>query len=120
MFLQGEIVNEGLWSESIYNSLLVFTLLNLLDIITTYNVVKKTSTESEANPIARFIMQRMGLTGLFILKYLGMGLIVLIGFITNALETSIWINNIILSGVVAWNSYINLKEHVEEKSKTKK
>jgi hypothetical protein len=113
-------MNEGLWSESIYNSLLVFALLNLLDIITTYNVVKKAGIESEVNPLARFIMQKMGVAGVFVLKYLAMGFIVLVGFIMNVLETSIWINNIILSGVVAWNSYINLKEHMERKSETKK
>ena len=98
-----------LWSESLYNSLLVFALLNILDIITTYNAIKKTSTESEANPLARFIMQKTGVAGLFILKYFGMGIIILIGFIMNNLETSIWINNIILGGVVAWNSYQNYR-----------
>ena len=30
-----------LWSESLYNSLLVFALLNILDIITTYNAINK-------------------------------------------------------------------------------
>jgi hypothetical protein len=98
-----------MWSESLYNSLLVFALLNILDIITTYNVVKKTGTESEANPLARFIMSKMGVVGLFAFKYIMMGVIILIGFIANTLETSIWINNIILGVVVAWNSYQNYK-----------
>jgi hypothetical protein len=98
-----------LWSESLYNALLVFSLLNILDIITTYNAIKKTSIESEANPIARFIMQKTGAVGLFILKYFGMGVIILIGLITNNLEQSIWINNILLGGVVAWNSYQNYR-----------
>jgi len=98
-----------LWSESLYNSLLVFALLNILDIITTYNAIKKTSTESEANPLARFIMQKTGVAGLFILKYFGMGVIILVGLITNNLEQSIWINNILLGGVVAWNSYQNYR-----------
>jgi hypothetical protein len=103
------VVCVELWSESLYNSLLVFALLNILDIITTYNVIKKTSIESEANPIARFIMRKAGVVGLFILKYFGMGIIILIGFILGNLEGSIWINNIILGGVVAWNSYQNYK-----------
>jgi len=98
-----------LFSESLYNSLLVFSLLNILDIITTYNVVKKTSVESEANPIARFVMKKMGVAGLFAFKYIMMGVIILIGFATNNLEGSMWINNIILAGVVAWNSYQNYR-----------
>ena len=98
-----------MFSESLYNSLLVFSLLNILDIITTYNVVKKTSVESEANPIARFVMKKMGVAGLFAFKYLAMGIIIVIGFLTNNLEPSIWINNIILAGVVAWNSYQNYR-----------
>jgi hypothetical protein len=47
--------------------------------------------------------------GLFILKYFGMGIILLVGLISGNLEGSIWINNIILSGVVAWNSYQNYR-----------
>ena len=99
----------AVWGESLYNSLLVFSLLNILDIITTYNVVKKTSVESEANPIARFVMRRMGVAGLFAFKYVVMGIIILVGFVTNNLEGGMWINNIILGGVVAWNSYQNYR-----------
>jgi hypothetical protein len=98
-----------LWSESLYNSLLVFALLNILDIITTYNALRKTGTESEANPLARFIMERMGVAGMFLLKYLGMGAIILIGLVLGNLEGSIWINNILLGGLVAWNSYQNYR-----------
>jgi len=98
-----------LWSVSLYNSLLVFALLNILDIATTYNVIRKTGVESEANPLARLIMQRMGVAGLFILKYLGMGVIILIGYVLGNLEGSIWVNNILLGGVVAWNSYQNYR-----------
>jgi hypothetical protein len=36
-----------------------------------------------------------------------MGAIILVGFISGNLEQSIWINNIILALVVAWNSYQN-------------
>jgi hypothetical protein len=99
----------ALFSESLYNSLLVFSLLNILDIITTYNVVKKTSVESEANPLARLIMKKMGVAGLFAFKYIAMGIIIVIGSLSNNLEPSIWVNNIILAGVVAWNSYQNYK-----------
>jgi len=98
-----------LWGESLYNSLLVFALLNILDIITTYNAIKKTSIESEANPLARFIMKKTGVVGLFILKYFGMGIIILIGLMLGNLEGSIWINNVLLGGVVAWNSYQNYR-----------
>lgn len=91
----------------VYNSLMVFTLLNLADVVTTYNVVRKKGFNSEANPIARFIFKKLGVSGMFAFKYVAMGLIVLVGALTNNLLESIWINNIILSLVVAWNSYVN-------------
>ena len=96
-------------SESLYNALIVFTLLNLTDIATTYNVVRKIGTRAEANPIARFIMEKLGIAGLFLLKYAGMAVIIVIGLLENNLEASIWINNIILGAVTAWNSYMNYK-----------
>ena len=93
----------------IYNALLVFTLLNLLDIITTYNVIRRVGSVAEANPLARFLLERMGVAGLFALKYFVMGAVVLVGYLGNALLHSIWVNNIMLSAVVAWNSYQNYK-----------
>ena len=101
-------------SESLYNALIVFTLLNLTDIATTYNVVRKIGTRAEANPIARFIMEKLGIAGLFLLKYAGMAVIIVIGLLENNLEASIWINNIILGAVTAWNSYMNYKLREKE------
>jgi hypothetical protein len=100
---------SDLWSLDVYNSLLVFSLLNILDIITTYNVVSKYGVEHEANWFARWIFRRLGIAGAFILKYLGMGLVILFGALTNSLTSSIWIDNILLSAVVGWNSYANYK-----------
>jgi hypothetical protein len=98
-----------LWSVDLYNSLLVFSLLNILDIITTYNVLSRYGIEHEANPLARAIFGKLGIAGGFILKYLGMALIIVLGLFTNNLVGSIWVNNILLGGVVAWNSYVNYK-----------
>jgi hypothetical protein len=104
--------------EGLLNALVVFTLLNLTDIVTTYNVVRKWGAGAEANPIARFIIQRLGVAGLFLLKYAGMTGIIIVGLLTNSLETSIWVNNIILGAITAWNSYENYKLKREEKSDT--
>jgi len=93
----------------VYNALIVFSLLNILDVVTTYNVVRRVGSVAEANPIARFLLERMGVAGLFVLKYLIMGVVVLLGYLGNALLHSIWVNNIMLSAVVAWNSYQNYK-----------
>ncbi len=98
-----------LWGIDMYNSLLVFSLLNILDIITTYNVLHRYGVQHEANPLARIIFGKLGIAGGFILKYIGMTLIILLGLISNNLVESIWVNNILLGGVVAWNSYVNYK-----------
>ena len=95
--------------ENIYNALLVFTLLNITDIITTWNVIRKYSEEHELNPIARWLIKKYKAGGLFLLKYFGMGFVVLIGLLTSNLAYSIWILNIILAGVTAWNLYVNYK-----------
>jgi hypothetical protein len=102
--------------EGLFNALVVFTLLNLTDIVTTYNVVRKWGAGAEANPIARFVIQRLGVAGMFLLKYAGMATIIVVGLLTNSLETSIWINNIILGAITAWNSYENHRLKREEKS----
>lgn len=88
-------------------SLYVFTLLNLLDIMTTRSALEKGGYE--INPIARWFIKVMGLSGLFFLKYLVMALIVLVGHLSGNLNESIWVNNIMLSIIVGWNSYINYK-----------
>jgi len=100
---------SDLWSIDVYNSLLVFSLLNLLDIITTYNVVSKYGVDHEANWFARWIFKKMGIAGAFVLKYFGMGLVILLGVFTNNLVQAVWIDNILLSAVVGWNSYVNYK-----------
>jgi len=93
----------------VYNALLTFTLLNVLDIITTYNVIRRLGSKSEANPIARWFIEKLGVAGLFILKYFGMGVVVLVGVLQNAVAGSLWVNNVFLSLVIAWNSYVNAK-----------
>jgi len=98
------------WGIDVYNSLLVFTLLNLLDIITTYNVLARYGVEHEANWFARWIFKRMGIAGAFAFKYAGMLAVVLLSYLTTSDFTAgIWIDNIILSAVVGWNSYANYK-----------
>ena len=101
---------SDLWSMDVYNSLLVFTLLNILDIITTYNILARYGAEHEANLLARWIFKKMGIAGGFIFKYAGMLAVVLLSYLfTNDFTAGIWIDNIILAGVVGWNSYANYK-----------
>jgi len=98
------------WSVDVYNALLVFTLLNVLDIVTTYNILSRYGVEHEANWFARWIFKRMGVAGAFALKYGGMLAIVLASFFTTSDFTAgVWIDNILLSAVIAWNSYVNYK-----------
>jgi len=98
-----------LWSVDLYNALLVFTLPNITDIITTYNVLRRLGVEHEANILARVLFKRFGIAGGFLLKYFGMGFIILVGLLTGQLVSSIWVNNIVLALVTAWNSYVNYK-----------
>jgi len=101
---------SDLWSMDVYNSLLVFTLLNILDIITTYNILARYGVEHEANLLARWIFKKMGIAGAFAFKYIGMFAVILLSFLfTNDFTAGIWIDNIILAGVVGWNSYANFK-----------
>ncbi|MEM4061116.1 MAG: DUF5658 family protein [Pyrobaculum sp.] len=88
-------------------SLYVFTLLNLVDIMTTVEALRKGGYE--ANPVARWLLEKFGTAGLFILKYFGMGAVVLAGAVSGNLEFSIWVNNIILGCVSAWNSFTVLR-----------
>ena len=113
-------MNNELWSVDLYNALLVFALLNIADIITTYNVLRKHGVERELNPLAYLLFKRFGIAGGFILKYIVCGVLILAGALAGFLTLSIWIWNIVLAIVTAWNSYVNLKEHIEEKSKTRK
>jgi hypothetical protein len=104
------------WSADLYNALLVFALLNLTDIITTYNVLRKRGVSRELNPLARLLFAKFGVTGGFILKYLLCGLLLLIGALTGELVLSLWVWNIVLAVVTAWNSYVNLRDYLEEKT----
>jgi hypothetical protein len=86
-----------------YDALLYFTLVNLLDIISTKRALEKGAYEM--NPIARKMLSIFGIKGLFILKYLLMGLI-LIGMPN---EFGLWLSNAFISAVVTWNSVVLVK-----------
>lgn len=88
-------------------SLYAFTLLNLVDVMTTVEALRRGGYE--ANPIARWFLERLGVAGLFLLKYLGMATVVLLGALMGNLEGSIWVNNAVLGGVATWNSVQILK-----------
>jgi len=109
-------VNGDLWSVDLYNALLVFTLLNITDIITTYNCLKKHGVSRELNPLAYMLFKRFGVVGGFILKYILCGAMILVVALVNpvALAITVWIWNIVLAIVTAWNSYVNLRDYIEE------
>ena len=86
-----------------YDALLVFTLLAILDIITTKRGLELGAYE--ANPIARKFLEKFGIKGLFILKYLGGALILLFTFE----EWGLWVLNIFMALVVAWNSFVVIR-----------
>ncbi|MEM1830781.1 MAG: DUF5658 family protein [Desulfurococcaceae archaeon] len=94
------VSDEAIWT---------FTFLNLSDIATTLIALKRGAYE--VNPIARWLISKMGLKSLFMFKYIMMGLSLLVSFMLGEAlaEQMVWIWNIILSCVVAWNSYVNLK-----------
>ena len=107
-------MNE-LWSVDLYNALLVFTLLNVTDLVTTYNVLRKYGVSRELNPFAYMLFKRFGIAGGFILKFLLGGAFILMGALLGFLTLAVWIWNIVLAIVTAWNSYINLRDYIEEK-----
>jgi hypothetical protein len=109
-------VNE-LWSVDLYNALLVNVLVNITDLVTTYNVLRKHGVSRELNPIARILFEKFGIVGGFILKYIVIGATLLFVALTDpkALVFTIWIWNIILAIVTAWNSYVNLRDYLEER-----
>ncbi|MEM4675232.1 MAG: DUF5658 family protein [Nitrososphaerota archaeon] len=94
------VSDEAIWT---------FTLLNLADISTTLIALRRGAYE--VNPIARFMISKLGLKGLFVLKYIMMGLSLILAFMfgESTAEAMIWTWNIVLSVVVGWNSYVNLK-----------
>lgn len=95
-------------------ALYTFTFLNLADISTTIIALQRGGYE--ANPIARYLIKKLGLKSLFAFKYLSMGIMLFISFIISGdvAERTIWLWNIILSLVVAWNSYINYKLYIKK------
>ncbi|MEM4913452.1 MAG: DUF5658 family protein [Desulfurococcaceae archaeon] len=94
------VSDEALWT---------FTFLNLADISTTLIALRRGAYE--INPIARWLISKIGLKSLFMFKYIMMGLSLLLAFIfgESTAEGMIWTWNIVLSAVVGWNSYVNLK-----------
>jgi hypothetical protein len=110
-------VDNELWSVDLYNALLVFTLLNITDIITTYNVLRKYGVSRELNAFAYLLFKRFGIAGGFILKFLLGGVFILIGALLGFLTLAVWIWNIVLAIVTAWNSYVNLRDYIEERKR---
>lgn len=88
-----------------YDALLAFTLLNLVDIITTKRAVLDLGAR-EANPIARWFIEKFGVAGMFLLKYAGMALSIAVGLATGQTEAGIWVSNAILSLVIINNSVV--------------
>jgi len=86
-----------------YDALMYFALVNLLDIISTKRALEKGAYE--LNPIARYFLKIFGVKGLFILKYFLMA--VIIAGMPN--EFGLWIANAFVSGVVTWNSALLVK-----------
>jgi hypothetical protein len=84
----------------VYDAILVFIILQLLDVITMKRGLELGAREG--NPIARLILERMGLRGLFVLKLVG-GAVVLL-FTYN--EWGLWGVNAFYSLIVAWNSMV--------------
>jgi hypothetical protein len=96
------------WDINTYNALLVFSLLNLIDIITTFNFIKEHGVNAEANPLARLMFKRLGLVGMFVFKLTYMsGILIILFFLFDEFTTSIWVYNIVESMIIAWNSYMN-------------
>jgi len=89
--------------------LLIYTihlLLNLLDIFTTYIALRLGG--AEGNPLVRKLIEKFGSRGMFLLKNGGMLAISSMTLTQQSLLAVLTISlfNIVLAGVVAWNSYI--------------
>ncbi|MEM4620562.1 MAG: DUF5658 family protein [Desulfurococcaceae archaeon] len=91
--------------NGLFYSLVVFVLINLIDYIQTHYALK-TSKFRELNPLADLIYRSMGTSGLISFKLLVSGLMIMIItlFKNFDVEGSIWLWNIILGFVTAWNS----------------
>lgn len=89
-----------------FDALVVFVLLCLLDIVTTKRALEIGGVE--ANPIVRRIIRRLGLPGLFILKYAVFLVVVAYAVLVNS-EIAIWAANVLNAAIVAWNSAVLAK-----------
>jgi len=87
----------------VYEDIWTFTFLNLSDISTTLYALNKGAYE--ANPIARFLISKLGLKALFVFKYFAMALSLLY-YVASGNNAVIWTWNVVLGLVTAWNSYI--------------
>ena len=87
-------------------AIIVFFLLHLLDVITTSRGLRLGATEK--NPLARAILERLGVLGLYSLKMIIGGILLLVAWFYHS-ETLIWGWNIIMALVVTWNSYVNMR-----------
>ena len=91
-------------TESLYTALYLFLLLNLADFMTTRVAISQYGAR-EANPIARFILEKAGFVGLWAFKFALTGVLPLLAYLSGGdLETTLWIWNALYGGVVAWNS----------------
>lgn len=89
----------------VFEALIVFVLISLLDIVTTKRALELGGFE--LNSIARYIIHRIGVKGLFVFKYLGLLAIIVVAFIYG--EKIVWLANMINALAVAWNSYVIAK-----------
>ena len=85
-------------------ALTVFFLLHLLDILTTISGLKRGATEK--NSLARFVLEKMGILGLYTFKMMLGGVMLIVAWTTGNINV-IWAWNALMALVVAWNSYIN-------------
>ena len=90
-------------------ALAVFMILNLADIMTTVAAVRLGAVEQ--NMLARWLLSRFGVVGLYMLKLLlGGAMITAVAVLTpRHLEFVVWIWNAMLGAVVVWNSLVNYR-----------
>ena len=87
------------------DALLVLILLNILDVITTRRALALGGRE--ANPLARWLLNRYGTVGLWFAKMLMFGVVGFLGLAGWISEGTLWFYNIVYGLIVAWNSFIN-------------
>ena len=87
------------------DALLVFMLLNIADILTTRRALSMGG--KEANPVARWVLEKYGVRGLWFFKMAVFGGIGIAGFLGLVGEGILWVYNVVFGGIVAWNSLMN-------------